>query len=62
MNIFLFQIGVVGRTGAGKSSIIQSLFRMNKLEGRILIDNVDTQFISLHDFRRHISILLQVNN
>jgi ABC-type multidrug transport system fused ATPase/permease subunit len=51
----------VGRTGAGKSSIIQSLFRMAELDGRIVIDGIDTQKISLHDLRRHISIIPQVD-
>ena len=57
----LYQIGIVGRTGAGKSTIIQSLFRMAELDGRILIDGIDTAHIPLYDLRRHISIIPQVN-
>jgi ATP-binding cassette subfamily C (CFTR/MRP) protein 4 len=57
---FFLQIGIVGRTGAGKSSIIQSLFRMAELNGRILIDDIDTQQIPLYELRRHISIIPQV--
>lgn len=34
---------------------------MAELEGKILIDGVDTQQISVYDLRRHISIIPQVN-
>ncbi|CAF3798555.1 unnamed protein product [Rotaria sp. Silwood1] len=54
------KIGIVGRTGAGKSSFIQTLFRMGTLvNGHIIIDNIDITTIGLDDIRRHISIIPQ---
>lgn len=54
------KIGVVGRTGAGKSSIFQALFRLCELsEGSIKIDGIDTRKLGLHLLRQSIAYIPQ---
>ncbi|XP_055678761.1 probable multidrug resistance-associated protein lethal(2)03659 isoform X2 [Lutzomyia longipalpis] len=53
------KIGIVGRTGAGKSSIIQALFRLAFNDGIIEIDGINTETLGLHDLRSKISIIPQ---
>ncbi|KAI2474095.1 ATP binding cassette (ABC) transporter subfamily C member [Diabrotica virgifera virgifera] len=53
------KIGVVGRTGAGKSSLVSALFRLSPLEGSVKVDGVDTVNIELSKLRSTISIIPQ---
>jgi ABC-type multidrug transport system fused ATPase/permease subunit len=57
--IIYLQIGIVGRTGAGKSSLTTALFRLAKPEGDIIIDGQLAQDLTLHDLRRRMSIIPQ---
>ncbi|XP_052861311.1 probable multidrug resistance-associated protein lethal(2)03659 [Anopheles cruzii] len=53
------KVGIVGRTGAGKSSLINALFRLSYNGGSIVIDARDTQQMGLHELRAKLSIIPQ---
>ena len=54
------KVGIVGRTGSGKSSIVLSLSRIIEgLEGKIEIDGVDISKVNLDDLRQSITIVPQ---
>nr|ADH16740.1 ABC transporter family C protein ABCC2 [Heliothis virescens] len=54
-----WKVGVVGRTGAGKSSLIAALFRLTDITGSIKIDGVDTEGLAKKLLRSKISIIPQ---
>jgi ATP-binding cassette subfamily C (CFTR/MRP) protein 4 len=53
------KVGVVGRTGAGKSSLIAALLRLAPTSGTIRVDGVPTCSVPLHQLRRAFTLIPQ---
>ena len=53
------KVGIAGRTGAGKSSLVAALFRMPEPRGKILIDGVEVGSLSLQSARRAMAVITQ---
>ena len=53
------KIGIVGRTGAGKTSLTSILFRLFRYEGHVFIHGIDTKTIPLNVLRSKITIIPQ---
>lgn len=58
--ILFYQVGIIGRTGAGKSSILNALFRLTPIcKGCILVDGLDIADVPVRDLRSHFAVVPQ---
>ncbi|XP_025614974.1 ABC transporter C family member 13 isoform X2 [Arachis hypogaea] len=54
------QVGIIGRTGAGKSSVLNALFRLTPIySGSILVDGMDIKNVPVRELRTHLAIVPQ---
>lgn len=53
------KVGIAGRTGAGKSSLVAALFRMPEPEGKIIIDGLNIKDLNLQASRRAMTVIPQ---
>ena len=60
--LYFMQVGIVGRTDAGKSSLLSALFRTAEPEGTLEIDGIQITDLGLHDPWSKLSIIPQVSN
>jgi len=56
------QVGIVGQTGAGKSSLLSALFRIAEPEGMLEIDRIQITDLGLHNLQSKLSIIPQVSD
>ena len=54
------KIGIIGRTGAGKSSVFSAMFRTGSMSGELIVDSVRNRDVSLVEWRKNFSIIPQV--
>jgi ABC-type multidrug transport system fused ATPase/permease subunit len=53
------KVGVIGRTGAGKSSLMTALFRLQEFDGDIVVDGLSIKQMGLHELRSRITMIPQ---
>ena len=54
------QVGIIGRTGAGKSSILNALFRLSPIcTGCIIVDGINIAEVPVRDLRAHFAVVPQ---
>lgn len=53
------KVGIVGRTGSGKSSLLACLFGLVPFEGKVLIDGINTSDVGLDTLRSRLAIIPQ---
>lgn len=55
-----YQVGIIGRTGAGKSSVLNALFRLVPIcNGHILVDGIDVAKVAVRELRAHFAVVPQ---
>lgn len=57
---FVSKVGIVGRTGSGKSSLLKILFGLYDYEGDIVIDGIDVRMLPLQVLRSRLAVIPQV--
>lgn len=58
--VLISQVGIVGRTGSGKTSLLRAIFGMYAFDGRIEIDGVDVSTLPVELLRSRLAVIPQV--